>query len=198
MLTEKINDFTYFSDKGHAVWLGRTMNCYIHATAQIADSATIFPFVYIGPSVQIGENVVIGPGASIGAPGFGYNPKQDGTWEYRAHPFGVEIGDDVHIGANACIDAGRHRTTKIGRGTKIDNLVHIAHNVEIGEDCLIIALAEVSGSVVIGDHAIVSPAASIRDHQTIGDGAHVGIGACVVKDVPAGQTWAGVPARRLT
>ena len=195
MLTE-LTEFKHFA--GAQYWDDvRWYNCSIHPTAKIADSAILFPFVYIGPNVEIGERVVIMPGASIGAPGFGYEQADDGTWNYREHPFGVVVGDDVHIGANACIDAGRHRMTVIGRGTKIDNLVHIAHNVWIGEDCLIIALAELSGTVEVGDRAIVSPAASVRDHQKIGDDAHVGIGACVIKDIPAGETWAGVPARRL-
>lgn len=197
MQTDELTEFKSFAGAQH--WDDvRWPNCHIHPSAKIADSAVLFPYVYIGPGVEIGERVVIMSGASIGAPGFGYEQEEDGSWSYREHPYGVIIQDDVHIGANACIDAGRHRFTYIGRGTKIDNLVHIAHNVWIGEDCLIIALAEVSGSVEIGDKVVISPSASIRDHHNIGDEAHVGIGACVVKDIPAGETWAGVPARRLT
>ena len=192
----EIGEFRYFSE-GDKIWGARRAGCFIHESARIHESAVLFPFVYVGPGVDIGANCVIMSGASIGAPGFGYDEQGDYSWRYRTHPFGVVIGDDVHIGANSCIDAGRHRPTRIGRGTKIDNLVHIAHNVEIGEDCLIIALAEVSGTVEIGDRTKVSPSSAIRDHHKIGSDAHVGIGACVVSDIPAGETWAGVPARRL-
>jgi len=171
---------------------------YIHSDAEVGKRTIIFPHVYIGPNVIIGEDCVIGPGACIGQPGFGYE-SEEGSSEliYREHTMGVWIGDRVHVGANACIDQGRHRPTKIGDGTKIDNLVHIAHNVEIGEDCMIIALSEISGSVVIGDRVTVSPSASVRDWITIGDDAHVGMSAAVVHPVPAGETWAGVPARKF-
>lgn len=170
---------------------------YISRDAEIGARTSIAPFVYIGPNVRIGADCVIGPGVCIGQPGFGYE-QVDGRQVYRPHTGGVVVEDDVHIGANTCIDQGRHRPTRIGRGTRIDNLVHIAHNVEIGEDCLIIALAEISGSCVIGDRAVISPAASIRDWRNVGANARVGIGSVVVKDVPAGETWAGVPARRFS
>lgn len=195
-MKEDMTELAWFSNSDQ-VWSARRAGCAIHETAVIPTSCIIFPFVYIGPNVELGERVVIQSGARIGGPGFGYEKQDDGVWKYRTHQHGVVIGDDVHIGANACVDAGRHRPTRIGRGTKIDNLVHIAHNVEIGEDCLIIALAEVSGSVEISDGVTVSPAASIREWHKIGNNAHVGIGAVVVKDVPAEETWAGVPARRL-
>lgn len=195
-MKDDMTEFAWFAE-GDKIWGARRAGCFISDNAIIPDSCIIFPFTYIGPNVELGERVVIQSGASIGAPGFGYEAQDDGTWKYRTHPHGVIIGDDVHIGANTCIDAGRHRPTRIGRGTKIDNLVHIAHNVEVGEDCLIIALAEVSGTVEIGNNATVSPSACIRDHHKIGNKSHVGIGACVVTDIPAGETWAGVPARRL-
>jgi len=170
---------------------------YIHESAQIRPSTILFPNVYIGPDVVIGEDCVIGPGVCIGQPGFGYERGLEGENLYREHKQGVIIGNRVHIGANACIDQGRHRPTRIGDGTMVDNLVHIAHNVEIGKDCQIIALSMIAGSAQIGDRCVVSPCAAIRDWVSVGDDAHVGLGAVVVKPIPEGETWAGVPARRF-
>lgn len=173
----------------------RGAHSYVDPDAMLGARVIIFPGAYIGPRVSIADDCVIGPNACIGQPGFGYERQADGRQLYREHLKGVIIEEDVHIGANTCIDAGRHRPTRIGRGTRIDNLVHIAHNVIIGEDCLIIALAEISGSVVIGDRTQVSPAASVRDNLEIGQDAVVGIGAVVVKPVVDGDCVMGVPAR---
>lgn len=171
---------------------------FIDVDATVGERTIISPFCYIGPNVRIGADCYIGPGSVIGSPGFGYTREEDGSWSYRTHPHGVVIGDNVHIGANTCVDAGRHRPTKIGSGSRIDNLVHIAHNVEVGEDCLVIACSEVSGSCEIGDGAVLSPGATVRDWRNIGAGAQVGLGAVVVKDVPPGEVWAGNPARQFT
>lgn len=169
---------------------------YIDSSAKIGAFTTILPMCYIGPGVQIGKNCIIGPGACIGQPGFGYEKDEEtGAQRYREHSAGVVIDDDVHIGANACVDQGRHRPTRIGRGTRVDNLVHIAHNVWIGEDCLIIACSMLAGTVVIGDRSHVAPSAAILDHINVGEDALVGLGAVVVKDVPHGMTVKGVPAR---
>jgi UDP-3-O-[3-hydroxymyristoyl] glucosamine N-acyltransferase len=168
-----------------------------HPTARVGCGTIIYPGVFIGPNVQVGADCVIAANTVIGGPGFGYVTDERGEHVYREHVQGVVIADDVHIGANTCIDQGRHRTTRIGRGTRIDNLVHIAHNVIVGERCQIIAHSMVAGSVEIGDDATISPGALIRDHRDIGAGAHVGQGANVVRPVMPGQTVAGNPARPL-
>ena len=169
----------------------------MHELASVHTSAIIFPGVYIGPNVRIGEGCIIGPNTCIGQPGFGYNTLEDGTREYRDHSQGVLLERDVHVGANTCIDQGRHRTTEIGAGTRIDNLVHIAHNVIIGKRCLIIAHTMLGGSVTIGDDAHIAPGSLIRDWRNVGPNATSGLGAVVVKDIPAGETHAGNPAHNL-
>lgn len=185
------------STHAQAPWLDHGTYSWVDFEAEIGKGTVVFPGAYIGPGVKIGENCVIGPNAAIGQPGFGYERQEDGRQLYRHHLHGVLIADDVHIGANTCIDAGRWRPTSIGRGTRIDNLVHIAHNVVIGEDCLIIATSQISGSVVIGDRTQVSPSASIRDNLEIGEDVLVGLGAVVVKPVASGDTVMGVPARSV-
>lgn len=170
---------------------------HIDPAADVHPSVRLSPNVWIGPHVTIGRDCVIGPGSVIGWDGFGYEKGPQGGWVEKPQTHGVVIERNVHIGGNVCIDRGSYRDTRIGIGTRIDNLVHIAHNVQIGWDCLVIAQAELSGSVKVGAGCWIGPSACVREHLSIGDGALVGIGAVVVKDVPAGETWAGNPARRL-
>lgn len=169
-----------------------------HRTASIegtvGDGTFVHAFAWIGPLVTIGRNCVIGPGCAIGQDGFGYTRQNDGAWVRKPQSHGVVIEDDVHIGANTCIDRGSWRDTHIGRGTRIDNLCHIAHNVTIGRDCMIVAQVMLAGSVRLGDGAYVAPCASVRQHITIGSRAFVGLGAVVVKDVAECECVMGVPA----
>jgi UDP-3-O-[3-hydroxymyristoyl] glucosamine N-acyltransferase len=170
---------------------------FVHPDAVIGAGTIIGHGVYIGPKVTLGERCVIQSGAIIGHDGFGYTQQPDGTWEHRPHDGGVTISDDVHIGANTCIDQGTVAPTVIGAGTRIDNLCHIAHNAKIGKNCMIVAGAEISGSVTVEDGAWIGPKAAIHQHRTIGARALVGIGAVVLCNIPARQTWAGNPARCL-
>lgn len=170
----------------------------IHPTAvvegTVGEGSVIGPHAYIGPTVRIGSNCIVGPGSCLGQDGFGYERVGD-EWLQKPQSHGVVVGDDVHIGANTCIDRGSYRDTFIGRGTKIDNLCHIAHNVQIGENCLVIACSEISGSVELGDRAYVAPASAIREHLRIGEEAFVGLGSVVVSHIKDGQTVYGVPAK---
>lgn len=165
------------------------------SAAAIGDGSVIRAFVSIEPHVAIGERCRIDEGVRIGQPGFGYALDDDGRWHQKPEKCGVVIGDDVHIGANTVIARGSYRDTMIGDGTKIDATVFVAHNVQIGRDCAIVAGAVICGSVVLEDGVYVGPGAIIRDHVTVGEGSLVGMGAVVTKDVPAGVTVMGSPAR---
>jgi len=152
--------------------------------------------------VRVGRRVIVHAGAVIGADGFGY------AWDGTAHRKipqvgGVLIEDDVEIGANTTIDRATLGQTVVGRGTKIDNLVMVAHNVEIGEHCILAAQAGIAGSARLGRGVILLGQAGVADHVTIGDGAALGAQSGVSQDVAPGEklfgTWARplVEARRI-
>ena len=143
------------------------------------------------------NNVTIEHGAVIGSDGYGYSRAKDGKIEPFPHIGGVHIEDDVYIGANTCIDRGSLGDTVIGKGSKIDNLVHIAHNVIIGENVMVIANSMIAGSVNVRNNSWIAPSASILNQKSIGEGSTVGIGAVVLKDVEAKTVVSGVPARPL-
>jgi len=160
------------------------------------DEPQIHPTASINwPFVSIGRRVKIGPGARIGFDGFGY--EKDEVWEHFPHRGKVVIGDDVDIGANTCIDRGNLKDTIIGDGTKIDNLTHIAHNVVIGKNCIIVCLVCIAGSARIGDNSWIAPGAIIRNGIKVGKNVTVGMGAIVTKDVRDNVTVIGNPAREM-
>ncbi len=162
--------------------------------ATVGDGTHIWPGVTIYPGASLGKRVTIHSGARIGCDGFGY-VFRDGAHNKIPHVGRCIIGDEVEVGANTTIDRGSIDDTVIGRGTKIDNLVHIAHNVRIGEKCLLIAQVGVAGSVTIGDDVILAGQAGINGHLSIGAGARIAAQAGVFGDIPAGETWSGYPAR---
>lgn len=171
--------------------------CSIGAQVEIGAGAVIFAGVHIYDRVRIGRNVTIHAGTVIGADGFGYERNAEGALEKFPHLGGVVIEDEVEIGANTCIDRGALSDTRICQGARIDNLVHIAHNVHIGRHAAVIAHAMIGGGTHIGDYAWIAPSACVRDRIKIGAQVVVGLGALVTKDLPDGVTVAGAPAREL-
>jgi UDP-3-O-[3-hydroxymyristoyl] glucosamine N-acyltransferase len=138
--------------------------------------------------------VRIHAGARIGSDGFGY-VYRNGIHDKIPHVGRCVVEDDVEIGANTTIDRGSIDDTVIGAGTKIDNLVHVAHNVRIGRLCLLMAQVGIAGSVRVEDGCILAGQVGVSGHHTIGRGARLAAQAGVFGDVPAGETWSGYPAR---
>jgi len=172
--------------------------CYIGANVEIGDDTVLFPRVTLYRRVRIGARVRLHSGAVLGSDGFGYVPTEAG-WEKFPQRGGVVIEDDVEIGANTTIDRGALDETWIGAGTKLDNLVHVGHNVRIGRHCIIEAQAGISGSCVIGDRVILGGQVGLGDHVRVEDGAILA-GQCGVpsyKIIRRGQTVWGTPARPL-
>ena len=179
--------------------------------AEIGAGTVVGPHAVIGPDVRIGRNCAIGPNASvvcaligdrvilhagvrIGQDGFGFAM---GAGGHRKVPqIGrVVLQDDVEVGANTTIDRGSNRDTMVGEGTKIDNLVQVGHNVEIGRHCVIISQTGISGSTTLGDYAVTAGQAGLAGHLKIGAGAQIGAKSGVMNDVPAGERWFGIPAQ---
>ncbi len=197
----------------------------IHPTASVAPTATIgsgaaigadaviAPGAVIGPGVQIGARTKIGPnvsircaligndvtilaGASIGEAGFGVTAGPEGAEDVPQWGR-VIIQDLVTIGANTCIDRGAFDDTIIGERTKIDNLVQIAHNVVIGRNVMMASFTGISGTSTIGDGVVMGGRVGIADHVHIGAGAQLAAASGIFRDIPAGETWGGSPARPL-
>lgn len=158
----------------------------------IGDDALIYPNVTILERCRIGNRVIIHAGSVIGSDGFGF--ASDGKRYFKIPQVGiVRIDDDVEIGAGNTIDRATFGTTWIKQGVKTDNLVHIAHNVVVGEDTIIVAQAGIAGSVTIGSHVIIAGQTAVTDHITIGDNVTVGPRSGVTKSIPAGETVSGMP-----
>jgi len=146
-------------------------------------------------NVIVGSNFKHGSSVSIGGDGFGFEKNEQGEYEFMQHFGDVYIGNDVSIGSNTCIDRGSVEHTQIGNGTKIDNLVHIAHGVNIGDNCLVVAGTVICGSVKIGGNTYIGANVTIREHLTIGNNAYIGMGSVVTKDIPDNEMWYGNPAK---
>ncbi|THB69455.1 MAG: UDP-3-O-(3-hydroxymyristoyl)glucosamine N-acyltransferase [Desulfovibrio sp.] len=207
-----VHDFAFVSP---AARLDPSVTChpfsYVGADAEIGKDTVLFPGCYVGDNCRIGErcilypnvvlmdgtalgnDVVIHPGAVLGADGFGYIPSPEGILKVPQVGH-VEVGHHVEIGALAAIDRATLDTTRIGHQTKIDNLVQIAHNVSLGNACLIVAQTGISGSCTVGDQVIMGGQVGLGDHVNVGDKAMLGAKAGFHKDVPPGARQSGYPA----
>nr|WP_166582309.1 UDP-3-O-(3-hydroxymyristoyl)glucosamine N-acyltransferase [Rubellimicrobium sp. CFH 75288] len=189
----------------------------IAAGAVLGRDSLIHAGARVERNVRMGDRVILHPNAVVGSDGFSFvtaTPAhvevaretlgrgavpvpEDPTW-HRIHSLGgVEIGDDVEIGACSTVDAGTIRATRIGSGTKIDNLVQVAHNVVIGRHCLLCGQAAVAGSSVIGDRVVLGGRAGVADNLTIGDDAVITANTGILANVPAGRVMMGYPATRI-
>src|SRR5699024_4842070 len=180
--TERQSHISESAIIGRNVKIG--IGCVIEVNVYIGDSTVIHHNVVIKSNTEIGKNCTIFSGTVIGERGFSPFTKNDGSRNMLKHYGGVTIEDDVHIGDNCCIIRGAIDDTIIKKGTKLNTMVHIAHNCIVGENTVITMPTHISGSVSIGDNCHIA-AIVIRNQCNVGDGAVLGLGAVVVKDVPA-------------
>ena len=160
----------------------------------LGEDTILFPNVVLYPGVTVGKRCRVHGGCVVGADGFGYVPV--GSALRKVPQLGVvSIGDDVEIGANSCIDRAKTGITTIGAGTKIDNLVQIGHNVQIGQSCVIVAMTGIGGSSRLGNGVVLGGQSGVVDNLTIGDGARLSAQACAISDVAPGETIIGFPGR---
>ena len=161
---------------------------------KIGSYCTIYPGVRIYPGMVIGDRVTIHANAVIGADGFGFAPLEDGTWKKIEHTGNVIIEDDVEIGANACIDKSQMGSTIVKKGTKIDNLCQIAHNVEVGPNTVMAAMSGIAGSSKVGEHCILGGQVGIAGHLTVADNTSFGAQTGLISNVKEpGQAYFGTP-----
>lgn len=172
-------------------------NVVIEENCVIGAFVTIDHNTVVKSDTKISDYVSIGSNCTIGGVGFGYEPNEDGSYEAIPHIGNVVLSNHVEIGNNVCIDRAVMGSTFLSKNVKVDNLVHIAHGVQIGENSLIIANAMIAGSVNIGRNCWVAPSSSIIQKATIGDNSTVGIGSVVLKNVEDNSTVVGVPAKKL-
>jgi UDP-3-O-[3-hydroxymyristoyl] glucosamine N-acyltransferase len=167
---------------------------FIGNDSKLGNDVNLFPNITIYPRTEIGQRVRIHANTVIGSDGFGY--VQDGGIHRKVPQIGnTLIGDDVEIGAGVTIDRGALGSTIIGKGTKIDNLVQVAHNVEIGEYSLLVAQSGVAGSAKLGNYVVIAGQAGISGHLKIGNQVIIGAKSGVMNDIPDGGKWMGIPAQ---
>lgn len=166
---------------------------FIGDETQIGDDCVLWPSVVVRERCHLGNRVIVHPNVTIGSDGFGYE-FADGRHHKIPQIGEVLIEDDVEIGAGSCIDRGKLGQTVVGVGTKIDNLVQVAHNVRIGPHCILVSQVGIAGSAQLGAYVVLGGKAGVRDHITVGDRVQGAAGCGIFKDVPAGMVVNGLPA----
>ncbi|MFW6201589.1 MAG: UDP-3-O-(3-hydroxymyristoyl)glucosamine N-acyltransferase [Gemmatimonadota bacterium] len=183
---------------GEGVTIGDRVRIGAHAVigdgCEIAEDAELHAHVTLYPGVRVGERAILHSGVRVGVDGYGY-VTEDGAHRKIPQVGSCTIGADVEIGANSTIDRGSVGATEIGDGVKIDNLVHIGHNVRVGENSMIIAQTGIAGSTTIGRRVTLAGQVGVSGHVEIGDDATLAAQAGVFGDVPAGAVYSGYPAR---
>jgi UDP-3-O-[3-hydroxymyristoyl] glucosamine N-acyltransferase len=187
-----------FAVVGEGSVLGARCRLYSGAVVgrncQLGDDVILHPHAVLYDGTVLGDRVIIHANAVIGADGFGY--RFQGGRHVKTPQFGsVEVGDDVEIGAGTTIDRGTFQVTRIGAGTKIDNLVQVGHNCQIGKHNLFVSQVGIAGSCSTGNFVVIAGQVGVADHVHIEDGAVIGARSGVVRDVPAGERMLGAPAR---
>lgn len=182
---------------GNRVRLGNRVKiypfCYIGDEVQIGDDCILYPHVTVMARTLLGQRVILHPGTVLGADGYSYF-QHDGAHQKVPQIGRVVIEDDVEIGANTTIDRATTGETRIGKGTKIDNLVQIGHNVRVGEHCLLVSQVGIAGSTTLGHHVVLAGQVGVKDHVSIGDNVVVGAQGGVSKSLPPGGVYWGTPA----
>ncbi len=168
--------------------------CYVGEDCRLGADCTLYPGAVLMAGTVLGDRVMLHPGVVLGADGFGYVPREGGGREKIPQVGTVLVGDDVEIGACTTVDRAMLEKTVVGRGTKIDNLVQIAHNCVLDEDCTIVAQVGIAGSCNVGKRVIMAGQAGVADHVNIGDDVVVGPMAGVRTHIEAGKRMGGVPA----
>jgi UDP-3-O-[3-hydroxymyristoyl] glucosamine N-acyltransferase len=171
--------------------------CYVGVGARVGDRCLLHPGVRVLARCVVGNACQLHAGVVLGADGFGYRPDATCAGGLRKVPHvgNVVVGDFVEIGANSCVDRGKLGATTIGSGTKIDNLVQIAHNCAIGRSCIICGNVGLAGSVSLGDGVVLGGSVNVRDGVHIASRAQIAATSAVAHNVPAGETWIGSPAQ---
>ena len=167
---------------------------YVGHGAKIGRNCLLYPASVVREHCVLGDRVILQPGAIVGADGFGYVPDANGVRTKIPQTGIVVLEDDVELGAGACVDRARFGKTVVGHGTKIDNLVQIAHNCRIGHDSVLCAQVGLAGTTTLGHHVICAGQVGVAGHLSIGDGVIVGAQSGVAKSLPAGQMYLGSPA----
>lgn len=170
-------------------------NCYVGHNTTLGENCELYPGAVVHENCRLGNRVVLRAHAVIGGQGFGFSTDERGRHTHIRQLGNVILEDDVEVGAGSAIDNGAMNSTIVHRGTKIDNLVHLGHNVEVGEDCFIIAQVGIAGSTKIGNHCILAGQSGITGHISICDGVTLGGKTGVLGNITKPGTYVGYPAR---